>query len=461
MYLKVFKILCVLVAALLIIPTSVISDPYEHWEEGDEVEITGHSFDEDYWTNTSITNTTDEGDVVDFTVSYINDFGVEVFYVALKSITTDEGIRTIPYQIYGLHYYTPEGQEIFITATFAFLYVYNDTNGNNIPDNEEDKFIVQPFGAGNDTWVPEITVMPVEKLGEGHYRFGIKYENMYGGIFIGALPWFVAKFSEFTINYDVTIDNDTGEITTETYYTLGQVLETYQWFVIYWPKDPSEVIKDDMAIAAVHHVTVFASKYRVTSSDSGNTINKEQTSEVEEIVVEVGDEHERAFKIRSHGTFDLLDESTNPYTTVENDKTAYNIIVRSTFFDVIKAILFNPLFGASAAISARITAIFGYALSDYIQDHYTSPKDLAEKALNPFNPNGFGAIAFWYAVAFPNWQGYRVEHDPTYIAYFGEAQEPEEDETTGLCASTILVVGFAAVPGIVIFDRKRRHKKRL
>jgi hypothetical protein len=229
--------------------------------------------------------------------------------------------------------------------------------------------------------------------------------------------------------------------------------------VFYWPTDPSEVIKEDMAIAAVHHVTVFASKYRVTTGGSGNTISKDETSEVEEIVVDVGDGHERAFKIKPHGTFDLLDESTDPYTMIDADKTAYNIIVRSSFFDVIKAILFNTLFGASAAISARITAIFGYALSDYIQDRYSSPRDLAEKALNPFNPNGFGAISFWYAVAFPSWQGYRIEHDPTYVAYFGGAQEPEADEATGLCASSILIVGFAAAPGIAVVEKKRKRRK--
>lgn len=456
---KYLKLLCILLVVQVLLPTSSGSG-FDDWEEGDEVEITGHSFDEEYWTAPEITNQTEEGKNLSFSVSYINYSGVQVFCVAFNNVTDENGIGTIPYQMFGMHYFTPEGREIFIVATFAFLMVYNDTNSNNIPDTGEDKYVVQPFGLGNETWEPITTVMPVEKLGEGHYRFGIKYENMYASIFLGALPWFVAKFTEFTITYDVIIDDETGEITAETYYTLGQVVETYQWILIYWPRDPAEVITDNMSIAAVHHVTLFASNYRVISGTSGNSINKDETSAIEEVVVEVGNNHERAFKIGLQGTFDLLNESTDPYTVVESDKDAYNIIVRSTLVDIVLAVVANPLFGASLVASARLTSIFGYGLSDYIQSEYSSPKDLAHRALNPFNPSGFKARAFWYAVVFPGWKGYRIEHDPTYTAYFGEpAVSEEEGELCG--AGALVFAGAVCIPSATLVSKKARRKKRL
>jgi hypothetical protein len=442
---------------MLLMPTSSAGD-FDNWEDGDEVDITGHSFDEEYWTAEDVSNTTEDGKDVSFTVSYINYSGVQVFFVAFNSISDENGTGTLPYQMYGLHYFTPEGREIFIVATFAFLMVYNDTNTNNIPDNNEDKFIVQPFGLGNESWTPETTVTSVEKVGEGHYRFGITYENMYGGIFLGKLPWFIAKFTEFTITYDVQIDEETGEVTTETYYTLGQVVEAYQWFVIYWEVDPSEVISENMSIAAVHHVTVFASNYKLTSGGSGNTLNKDETAEVEEVTVRVGDNDERAFRISLQGTFDLLDEGTDPHTLVEDDKTAYNIIVRSTLADVIIAVVANPLFAISLGASARLASIFGYGLSDHIQDEYTSPRDLAERGLNPFSPSGFKARSFWYAVVFPSWQGYRVEHDPTYTAYFGDGTEAVTDEE-GPCASGALILaGAFCIPTASAVSKKRKGK---
>jgi hypothetical protein len=443
---------------LFLMPTSSAGD-FDNWEDGDEEEITGHSFDEEYWTADDVTNKTEEGKDVSFSVSFINYSDVQVFFVAFNSISDENGTGTLPYQMYGLHYFTPDGREIFIVATFAFLMVYNDTNTNNIPDTNEDKYIVQPFGLGNESWVPETTVLSVEKLGEGHYQFGITYKNMYGGIFIGAFPWFIAKFTEFTITYDVKIDDETGEVTTETYYTLGQVVEAYSWFLIYWEVEPSEVITENMSIAAVHHVTVFASNYKVTSGATGNTINKDQTSEVEEIIVQVGNNDERAFRISLQGTFDLLDEGNDPPTVVENDKTAYNIIVRSTLVDIIIAVVANPLFAISLGASARLASIFGYGLSGYIQDEYSSPRDLAERGLNPFSPTGFRARSFWYAVVFPSWQGYRVEHDPTYTAYFGGAEEPTGDDGGPCGSGALILIGAVFIPSASVISKKKKRNK--
>ena len=47
---------------------------------------------------------------------------------------------------------------------------------------------------------------------------------------------------------------------------------------------------------------------------------------------------------------------------------------------------------------------------------------------NQHNAQGFSARAFWYAVCFPNWDGYRIEHDPVYTAYFGEASSGDDDD---------------------------------
>ena len=52
------NILCLVLVGLLISPTS--SAPgFDDWEDGDEVEIFGHSFDEEYWT-ASVSNETEK-----------------------------------------------------------------------------------------------------------------------------------------------------------------------------------------------------------------------------------------------------------------------------------------------------------------------------------------------------------------------------------------------------------------
>jgi hypothetical protein len=56
----VLNVLCLVIVSLLITPTS--SAPgLDDWQDGDEEEITGHSFDEEYWT-AEITNETQNGE---------------------------------------------------------------------------------------------------------------------------------------------------------------------------------------------------------------------------------------------------------------------------------------------------------------------------------------------------------------------------------------------------------------
>jgi hypothetical protein len=460
MFLKILKILCVLVAALLIIPTSVVSDPFDNWEEGDEVEITGHSFEEEYWTS-EVTNETDEGEAT-FVISYVNTNDVQAYLVAFKGIETDNSTGTLPYQMYGLHYFTPDGNEVFLSALLAFLMVYDDTNNNSIPSEGEPISYVIPIGIGNSfsngTYDPVVTPIAAKKIGEGHYQFGMKYENLYA--FVSPNPlwsWvfktgWIAKFSELTITYDITIDSDKGEVKTETFYTIGQVTELWA-FIGGFPieADPAD-LPETLGLSAVHFVSIFTSKYKVTGETTNHTLSPTGTELADENVsIKVGEKDERAFAIRFYGDFDLIDEDTS--TTIAEDQSAYNILLQAKFKDLL-------LVAWQLGFSARVFSVFAYALSDYVQGEYSSPRDLAEKSLRPFNPKGFGVRALWYAVCFPSWQGYRVEHDPTYVGYFGAAQEGEAEEATGVCASTILIVGFAAVPGIAVVDKKRKRKKK-
>ncbi|UCF08496.1 MAG: hypothetical protein JSW28_02065, partial [Thermoplasmata archaeon] len=213
----VLKVLCGLLAVLMLIPTSSASG-FDEYEDGDEEEVRGHSFDEEYWTS-SVTNETGNGTAT-FFVSYVNNADVQVFLVGLKDVIGEEGGKgVLPYQLLGMHFYTPKGREVFIGAIFAFLMAYNDTNGNNIQDpGNEDVFYIIPFGLGdeNGSYTPTTTVHEVQKLGEGHYKFGVTYTNLFAKIVNGnnplafwlsvAFPIYHARFSELTVMYDVTID---------------------------------------------------------------------------------------------------------------------------------------------------------------------------------------------------------------------------------------------------------------
>jgi hypothetical protein len=405
---------------------NVSAFPPVTWNKGDEQAIFGHTFDEEYWTNSSIAVQNSAGDNLTFSASYVNCEDVQAFLLCLNMIQNADGTGTVPFQLFGMHYRTPENREVFIGAELAFLMVFNDSyNGtgpgqNGLPDpGHEDVLYVIPFGVGAalaGSYLPQVNVHSVEKLGAGHYRFGIQYLNLYAFVspnFLASLIYrtgWIAKFSELTVDYEITMDNSTGEVKAETWYTIGQVTEL--WTVILGipiPTNPRD-IPDTMGIAAVHFVTVFTSRYQGASTNStGNAINPDITAPLDQdVVLKVGNDGERAMQIGTRGTFDLINESSGQ--VLKSDQPAMNAIVGAHAVDLL-LVAWQLGFGAGAM------SVFAYALSDYVQSKYAGPMDLAQRSLLPANADGFNAYPLWYAVSFPQWNGYRVVHDPVYTAY--------------------------------------------
>jgi hypothetical protein len=410
----------------MMLAANVSAFPPATWNEGDEAAMFGHTFEEEYWTNESIEVQSPAGDDLTFSASYVNFEDVQAFLLCLNMIENSNGTGTVPFQLFGMHYRTPENREVFIAAELAFLMAFDDTyNGtgpgqNGLPDpGHEDVLYVVPFGissALSSAYPPEVNVHPVQKLGDGHYRFGIQYLNLYAFVSQNFLAsallrtgW-IAKFSELTIDYEITMDNATGVVKAETWYTLGQVTELWAVFLgIPIPVNPRD-IPDTMGICVVHFVTVFTSRYQGPAANAtGTTINTGINAPVDDdIVLKVGDNGERAMKIGTRGTFDLVNESSG--LTVRSDQPALNAIVGAQLVDLL-------LVAWQLGFAAGAMSVFAYALSDHVQSQYSGPLDLAQRSLQPANREGFNAAPMWYAVSFPQWDGYRVVHDPVYTAY--------------------------------------------
>jgi len=461
-------IVIVSLASCLMLVSSASAFPPAVWHSGDEVAIFGHGFDEEYWTNSSIKVQNSAGDNVTLSASYVNASNVQAFLLALNMVENKSGNGTVPLQLFGIHYYTPQNREVFIGALFAFMMVFDDTyNGtgagqNGLPNPlHENVLYVVPFGAAkavNETYVPQVNVKAVQKLGEGHYKFGIQYLNLYAIATqsyqtLAYATGYVAKFSELTVTYELTIDNETGEVKTETEYTIGQISKL--WGVILgipFPLDPHS-FNSTLGISVVHYLTVFTSKYKGTAGNStGNTINPNIASSVDEdLLVKVGDNSERAMKIGTRGTYDLVNETSG--AVLENDQEANCAIVGAGAVDTL-------LVAWQFGIAAGAMSIFAYALSEDIQSKYTGPADLANRSLDPTNDDGFNANSFWYAVAFPGWNGYRIVHDPVYTAYTNIAEEQQPaggNALMGLVALLMIIAVIAVIAVVVALSIGKRR----
>lgn len=397
-------------------PVQVGAQPPDQWVPGVERYFFGHTFAEHAWTNDSIVFESENNESVQFIASYLNydegEGSFQAMLLALGVIENENGTQsTLPYQLFGLHFTTKEGRDIFAGSLLAFLFGFNDTDHNGIPSVGENRFFIIPYGynEGNTTHPVTVEAIPVTPLGDAHYQFGIRYRNLYGRLVSAnseneffltlLLPLFEITFSELTVIYDIKVDSETGEITTETYYTIGQATD-FRFLGIPVPNFHEAL--DDVGIGVAHLGIILTTRYYTRTAGSSPVSGVDQT--IANISTDAAGRN-RVFALSTRGSYDVLNESTEPFSMIQSGLPAYNWILTPQPIDLILLLWQLP-------ISANIFSIFAYAMSSHLQQIFDSPLDVYNHAENVFN-----TAAFWYGVTFPESNGYRVEHDPIYIAF--------------------------------------------
>ena len=449
-----------LICVALMVPRARAPVP-DTWNTGDEYAITGHRFTEEYWT-ADITNTSG-GATTKMTMSYVNHNDAQAFLLAFNTYEKAGNISTLPYQLFGMHYKNPDKRDVFIGAVLAFLMVFNDTyNGsgageNGMPDpGHENVYYVLPFGVGgtltNGTYVPDVQPITATKLGEGHYRFGMSYKNMYAKVIDASNPWalllstayplYIAKFSELTVVYDIEYTSD-NRLVTQTFYTIGEVTRLWLWGFEVNPR----LIPDNWGISAVHYVATFGSTYSVSGNTTGHSIDTNIHHPIDEdLNLKVGTPPRRTLDVGFRGKFDLINETSGAAVRLDDD--ARNLIVRATLTDGVLVLW-------QAAFSLGVMVTMAYALSPDLQSRFSGPSDLLARGATQFYTS-----SLWYAVSFPRWDGYRVEHDPEYTAYMAA---PDTTRSLGSLMGLLLIMVFlvAIVAVIIIAVASRKGKKNL
>jgi hypothetical protein len=384
--------------------------------------------------------------------------------VAFKLWEKDNATATLPYQLFGMHYYSPAGKEVFLGAVFAFLMAYNDTykngTGEGLPNpGQEDVFYVLPFGVSRDyqnaSYPPIVEAIAAHKIADGHYQFGISYKNLYAKI-IGAnspgefwlsavLPIYIARFSELTVTYDIKIDPATHTASAETFYTIGEIQDLWIWGQRTNPHNLSL----DFGLAAVHYGVIFTSDYTVENATGTKVGPNFEGATGDNLSFRIGSS-DRFAKIGFRGTYDLFDEPdagmSGANTLISTNNTAYNAVVKARATD-------TGLVRWQHAMSADIFSVFAFGTSAQVRAAYTSPQDLRTRA-----SDNFTGTTFWYAVGFPHFQGYRIVHDPTYEAYYSDpAGSTPRGRLPGLDTPLVFgAVGTAILATVVLTGRHRR-----
>ena len=193
---------------------------------------------------------------------------------------------------------------------------------------------------------------------------------------------------------------------------------------------------------------VFTSTYAFTGKDPNVDIDTGMTKIMDEdIDMRVGNDRERAFTIGHRGKYDVINETTGEKLVEDEDAMA--LTLQATGADAL-------LVAWQAGLSIDLFTTASWAVSDSLQTLYRSPRALHN---NAGARGAFTAAPLWYASSFPNWNGYRVEHDPTYTCYahVGFETVPPDEPAPGFGPALVLLA--IAVPTVLYFTMDRRWGK--
>ncbi|MFX1562464.1 MAG: Loki-CTERM sorting domain-containing protein, partial [Promethearchaeota archaeon] len=204
--------------------------------------------------------------------------------------------------------------------------------------------------------------------------------------------------------------------------------------------DPQDYLKG-IGIGVAHFGVVFTSNYYV---QQGTTTPTNATNWFIHNVTTDALGRERAFAVGVRGTYSQINETANPWDTLQSGLPAYNWVLQPNVTDL-------ALVAWQLPFSADLFSVFGYAMSPYLQSLYTGPLDLYLHAYS-----AFGAAAFWYGVAFSEYEGYRIEHDPVYTAYSNIGQETATLQIPGFPLEAIFVGVVTSLLAVLIVRRRRR-----
>jgi len=422
-------------------------------------------------------------------VTYVNKMGLQMLYAGLCNISLENKVYlTIPMQTLLLHYKTEKkNRDALVASSFLMLMGFNDTAKSiypDSPDRNDTLWASFSFGINLNEVFPNTTFPTLNSKSEifplTHsddkltWKWGMKYTNL-TALWITthitedsttdtSKPWGFATYEELTFNYTLSIDPNTHKATITQDHAIGRIRDLWifwGWFLIplynhynstgcymYGTKLSNETVydflhKNNVKMSIVDFQTsIMLDRETYSTSAAGENVTDSEVSVGDSTISTYADDDEKifdtAFGVKE--TYKLFNYTDDP---TENTSHTYDTI-------------------------ARTAKIGGYAKN---QDLFRSHKNFAtylplilvhmypelyQKAKETIT--NMTRADYLLLISYPNYSGYRIEHDPLYTAYFA----PTGAATTGPNLGGLIVIAAIAVVAIaiaVVILKKRRQKQ--
>ena len=353
---------------------------------------------------------------------WINTSSTQLIYLAYVSSKIPPPVLTF----FGQHYVTGNGAEVFVGTTLTSMEVYNDTNRNGIPD-------VNPSNGTNELLYnfavnssQSFVMTPVQKIltgSEVHYTWGLRYNTIDAFLLTDNQVAFANVLLDYlTSSYDFYVKNNTSYL--KTSFEIGKILNVTS-------SSDSNFTLEGLSLSLLYGTSVIASN-TYTTLVNGEPYNSTTTqdSTIPTQSGEITIEDTKAYECVFGQNYTLSRDSENVTYPSKVAAVSDHSVPGGVYRSVESALSFFE--NVLSSVFPKISSVMTSVNLDY------------------------NSSSFLYRVCYPQWDGYSLEHDPTYIAYMTLITIPETGPPLMLIIGAT-VVGSAILIVALLDTRKNRR----
>lgn len=423
-------------------------------------------------------------------LTYVNTKGIQMLYGGLINITDGTYTVTLPIQSWMMHYKSQNGSKDLITAaSFIMLLAFSEDNTTKFTDSPDvNDTLYASFNLGFDltskfgSAIPpglssETTIIPLTSTPDKlNWSWGMKYTNL------TAIWWkttidpehsehtFIAisRYDELTFTYNLTLNPDDGTATLTANYIIGKMTDLWVFNLgffgllfpglfsvhynstgCYWLNGRFKVSDENIyqflwnqgiKMSIVQFQSTVVLDHTAYFNSQGANVTDNDVFVSDSNITTTTDDGEKIFdaSFGTKKTYNLYNYTADP---TETSYETYNTTTRTA---KTEGFANNGIFNLHTALMRYIPLVVAQidpTLYEEAKDHLLD----------------FSYADYFYIISYPTYSGYRVEHDPTYTAYYSFTTPPPSTSSAGLIVLLVIIAVIAI--SIAVILRRRRPKQ--
>jgi hypothetical protein len=350
--------------------------------------------------------------------AWISCNGTQVIYLAYQSTSVRPPVITFV----GQRYITENNEEVFVGNTLTGMEVYNDTNGNGIPDGPSE--ILYNFAVNSSA---SFEATPIEKSmvqGIAHYTWGVRYNDIDGFLLTNDQVESANVILEYlNFSFDFSILGNRSILKTD--FGIGRITDvTYSNF---------NLNLTGLSLSLLYGTAVLTPKSHETLID-GSSYNS-MTAQASTEPAESGQ-----IKIENVIAYEFLFGQNYTLFTGPQNQSIPSLTVGA----------------AQQSVSEGLYMSVEWSLSNFqsvLNDVFSKISTINEPISLDYTNS-----SFLYRVCYPYWSGNPIEHDPEYVAHLTTSNSVLPTTSFPWIFLVSAVIISSAVLLGAIYDLKRTRK---